>query len=60
MHLAPAICGSLTAAHAAQQHAYGFHCHAWQMEEEFVRTQELLKPHEERTEEDRSKVSCKL
>mmetsp|Transcript_12578 Transcript_12578/g.22255 ORF Transcript_12578/g.22255 Transcript_12578/m.22255 type:complete len:446 (+) Transcript_12578:111-1448(+) len=26
------------------------------MEEEFVRNQELLKPHEERTEEDRSKV----
>ncbi len=26
------------------------------MEEEFVKTQELLKPHEERNEEDRSKV----
>jgi 26S proteasome regulatory subunit T2 len=29
------------------------------MEEEFVRTQELLKPHEERNEEDRTKVPGK-
>ncbi len=28
------------------------------MEEEFVKNQELLKPHEERNEEDRSKVGC--
>jgi len=28
------------------------------MEEEYVRTQELLKPHEERNEEERTKVSA--